>query len=170
MCLKPETREGGFMLREMFGMAEGILQDLHDDHQEVAQMIDEIIETEDAQQRTALFKAMMTKLAAHLQAEESVLYRKMEKSQDGEVRSFAFEGGNEHEIAEQQMQQMSRARNKASEQWTAQAKVLRELVSHHVEEEESTGFSCARKEFGREQLEKMADQFQRQKEKLMAEV
>jgi hemerythrin-like domain-containing protein len=63
---------------------------------------------------------------------------------------------------------MARTRNKASEQWTAQLTVLKELVNHHVKEEESTGFSCARNEFNREELEKMSGQFQRQKEKLMA--
>ena len=62
---------------------------------------------------------------------------------------------------------MARTRNKASEQWTAQLTVLKELVNHHVKEEESTGFSCARNEFDREELEKMSGQFQRQKEKLM---
>ena len=46
---------------------------------------------------------------------------------------------------------------------------MRELINHHVNEEESTGFSCARSEFDREQLEKMGQQFQRQKEKLMTE-
>ena len=64
---------------------------------------------------------------------------------------------------------MARARNKASEQWTAQLTVLKELVNHHVKEEESAGFSCARNEFDREELEKMSGQFQRQKQKLMAE-
>jgi hypothetical protein len=48
--------------------------------------------------------------------------------------------------------------------------VLRELVNHHVKEEESTGFRCARSEFDGEQLEKLAEQFRRQKEKLMAEM
>ena len=85
------------------------------------------------------------------------------------ARSFAFEGDNEHQIVEQQLQQMSRARNKASEQWTAQATVLRELVNHHVKEEESTGFSCANQEFDAEMLEKLGAQFRRQKEKLLAE-
>ena len=73
----------------------------------------------------------------------------MEKSEDEKTRSFAFEGDNEHLIVEQQLQQISRARNKASEQWTAQATVLRELVNHHVKEEEDTGFTCARREFDR---------------------
>jgi hemerythrin-like domain-containing protein len=116
-----------------------------------------------------MFKELMSMLLAHAHAEQNVLYKKMEKSDEEKTRSFAFEGTNEHQIVEQQLKQMSRARNKASEQWTAQLTVLKELVNHHVKEEESTGFSCARSEFDREQLEKFAEQFRRQKEKLMAE-
>jgi hemerythrin-like domain-containing protein len=43
------------------------------------------------------------------------------------------------------------------------------LVNHHVKEEESTGFSCARSEFDSEMLDKLGEQFRRQKEKLLAE-
>jgi hypothetical protein len=93
----------------------------------------------------------------------------MEKSDDEKVRKFALEGTNEHQIVEQQLQQMARVRNKASEQWTAQLTVLRELVSHHIKEEESTGFGCARAEFDRDELAKLGEQFRIQKEKLLAE-
>jgi len=158
------------MLKEMLGMAEGILQDLHNDHQEVSTLMDKILKTEDAKERGTLFTEMKTMLLAHSQAEQNVLYKKMEKSDDEKSRQFAYEGTNEHQIVEQQLQQLSKARNKASEQWTAQMTVLKELVKHHVNEEESTGFSCARKDFDGEELEKMGPQFQRQKEKLMAEV
>src|SRR5438067_7045984 len=157
------------MLKEWLGMAEGILQDLHNDHEEVGGLIEQLMDTEASAERTPLFKELMSMLLAHSHAEQNVLYKKMEKSEDEKARSFAFEGTNEHQIVENQLQQMSRARNKASEQWTAQLTVLRELVNHHVKEEESTGFRCARSEFDGDQLEKFADQFRRQKEKLMAE-
>ena len=158
------------MLREMLGMAEGILQDLHKDHQEVSGLIEQIMNAEESSERSTLFKEMMSMLLAHSHAEQQVLYKKMEKSDDEKARKFALEGTNEHQIVEQQLQLMAKARNKTTEQWTAQLTVLRELVNHHVKEEESTGFSCARSDFDKEQLEKMGQQFQRQKEKLMAEV
>jgi hemerythrin-like domain-containing protein len=164
-----DSKERNKMLKEWLGMAEGILQDLHQDHEQVSDMLEQLMKTESSAERTPLFKEMMTMLLAHAHAEQNVLYKKMEKSDDEKTRSFAFEGTNEHQIVEQQLQQMMRARNKASEQWTAQLNVLRELVSHHVKEEESTGFPCARSEFDREQLEKLGEQFRRQKEKLMAE-
>jgi hemerythrin-like domain-containing protein len=155
------------MLKEMLGMSGGILQDLREDHRETAAMIEQIMKTEDNAERNSLFKEMMSKLVAHLDAEQNVLYRRMERSEDEETRKFAFEGTNEHQIAEQQMQQMTRTRNKADEKWTAQLTVLKELVEHHVEEEESTGHKLARTEFDSETLEKMRGQFRRQKEKLL---
>ncbi len=124
---------------------------------------------EESGERTTLFKEMMNMLLAHSHAEQNVLYKEMEKSDEAKPRKFPLEGTNEHQIVEQQLQQMAKARNKASEQWTAQLTVLRELVNHHVREEESTGFSCARNEFDSEQLEKFGEQFRRQKEQLMAE-
>lgn len=157
------------MLNELLGRNQGILKDLHEDHEEVAKLIDQMIETEDASERTALFNEIRGKLVPHLDAEQMVLYRKLEKSEDEKTRKFAFEGTNEHQIAEQQLEQMARARNKASEQWTAQANVLKELVSHHVEEEESSGFSAARSEFDSATLEKLGEQFRREKEKRMAQ-
>ena len=156
------------MLKEWLGMAEGILQDLHQDHEEVSGLIEQCLKTEASAERNQIFKEIMSMLIAHSEAEQQVLYKKMQKSDDEKARSFVFEGMNEHQIVEQQLQQMARTRNKASEQWTAQLTVLKELVNHHVKEEESTGFSCARNEFEREELEKMSGQFQRQKEKLMA--
>ena len=151
-------------------MAEGILQDLHQDHEAVSKLIEQLLKTESAAERSPVFKELMSMLLAHSHAEQNVLYKKMEKSEDEKARSFAFEGTNEHQIVEQQLQKMLQARNKASEQWTAQLTVIRELVNHHVKEEESTGFRCARREFDGEQLEKFGDQFRRQKEKLMAEM
>ena len=150
-------------------MTDGILQDLHQDHEAVSDLIEQLLKTESGTERTPLFKELMSMLLAHAHAEQNVLYKKMEKSEDQKARSFAFEGTNEHQIVEQQLQQMSRARNKASEQWTAQLTVLKELVNHHVKEEESTGFSCAQSEFDSAMLEKMADQFRKQKEKLLQE-
>jgi hemerythrin-like domain-containing protein len=126
-------------------------------------MIEQLLKSESSAERTPLFKEMMDMLLGHSHAEQNVMYKKMEKSEDEKTRSFALEGTNEHQIVEQQLQQMARARNKASEQWTAHLTVLRELVNHHVKEEESTGFTCARREFDRDELAKLGEQFRRQR-------
>ncbi len=72
-------------------------------------------------------------------------------------------------MVETQLQKMS-AGDKMSEQWMAEVKVLDDLVDHHVDEEEGTGFSCARDDFSKDQLEAMGVQFRRRKEELMSRV
>ena len=156
------------MLKEMLGLNTGILSDLHKDHEEVAALLQQMVDSQQAGERAELIKEIAGKLLPHAHAEQNVLYKKMEKSDDETSREFGFEGTNEHQIVEQQVELLLRARDKASERWTAQAKVLKELVTHHVTEEESTGFSCARRDFDSATLEKLGEQFRRQKEKLMA--
>src|SRR5690242_10156322 len=158
------------MIREMLGIAEGILQDLHNDHSEVDSLMDRIMDSEDATERAALFDEMKTKLLAHAHAEEEVLYRPLEAGQSEASRSFAHEGTNEHQLVEQQLQKLSADRDNAGEQWTTELKVLRELVEHHVNEEESTGFSCSRDEFDKDELEVMGQRFQTRKAQLMTRV
>ena len=155
------------MLREMLGLAEGILQDLHNDHGEVDTLLSDIKDCGDPADRMRLFSEMKSKLLPHLQAEQEVLYRPLEASQSEASRSFALEGTNEHQILESQLQKLSADSNKAGEQWTAELKVLNELVEHHVNEEESTGFSCARDEFNKDELEAMGQRFQTRKAQLM---
>lgn len=62
---------------------------------------------------------------------------------------------------------MSADHDKMSEPWLAELTVLRELIEHHVQEEETTGFSRARDDFDKDQLENMAQQFQNRKAQLI---
>jgi hemerythrin superfamily protein len=156
------------MLKEALGIREGILADLHNDHEEVSSLFSRILKTEGNHERGQLFRELMDKLIAHAQAEQKVLYRRLQKSDNAKARKFAFEGEVEHEVVENQLQQLARMRNKDSEPWTARLTFLKEAVEKHVKEEESTGFSCADEEFDTKELEKLGQQFQREKEKLSA--
>jgi hemerythrin-like domain-containing protein len=158
------------MIREMLGIAEGILQDLHNDHSEVDSLMDRIMDSKDSGERAALFDEMKTKLLAHAHAEQEVLYCALEAGRSDAARSFAHEGANEHQIVEGKLHKLSADGDQAGEQWMAELKVLRELVEHHVDEEESTGFSCARDEFDKHELEAMAERFQTRKAQMMTRV
>jgi hemerythrin-like domain-containing protein len=154
------------MLKELLGIREGILEDLHQDHQEVSTLIERILAARSHERRAELFKELKAKLLAHAGAEEKVLYRRMTKSADAAVRRFALEGGVEHETVEGQLDRLSRSTAKDGEAWTARLTVLRELIDHHVREEESTGFADARKEFDGERLRELGEEFRREKERL----
>ncbi|MBV8119908.1 MAG: hemerythrin domain-containing protein [Alphaproteobacteria bacterium] len=150
----------------MLGIAEGILQDLHDDHSEVDELLEEIMDSDNGGERSRLFAQMKDKLLPHLKAEQEVLYRRLETGKSGESRKFGMEGTSEHALVEQQVEKLVDLGNPMSEEWTAEFKVLQDLIEDHVIEEESTGFSCARDEFDTEQLEAMSREFQTRKAQL----
>ena len=54
------------MIREMLGIAEGILQDLHNDHNEVATLLERLTDGDNSSERNRLFEEMKTKLLPHL--------------------------------------------------------------------------------------------------------
>jgi hemerythrin-like domain-containing protein len=151
------------MIREMLGIAEGILQDLHNDHGEVDTLLGKITDSENGVERARLFAEMKSKLVPHLEAEQEVLYRRLETGKSEESRKFGVEGTSEHSIVEQQVDKLSGLSNPMSNEWTAELKVLQDLIEHHVGEEESTGFCCARDEFTKEQLEAMSGEFETRK-------
>jgi len=155
------------MIREMLGIAEGILQDLHDDHNEVAELIQRITDSESGSERSALFQEMSTKLLAHAHAEQELLYTRMEASQSQDSRHFALEGKSEHAHVEAQVRKILGMGTPMGDAWMAELKVLEDLIDHHVDEEEGTGFGCARDDFTTEQLEAMGRQFQARKQELM---
>jgi len=154
------------MIREMLGIAEGILQDLHNDHGEVDTLLGRIMDSENAGERSRLFSEMTHKLLPHLQAEQEILYRRLEGGNEEESRKFGHEGTSEHRMVEEQVDKMTRMPDTMTDRWTAELKVLQDLIEHHVDEEESTGFSCARDEFDKEQLEAMSREFQTRKAQL----
>jgi hemerythrin superfamily protein len=140
-----------------------ILDALKADHDDVKTLLGQILETKETRVRIRLFSEFKTKMTAHSHSEEKVFYRRMEQTQDG--RPEALEGAVEHKVVERLMAYLSRKRNKGSEAWTAGVKVLKELVEHHVEEEEGEFFETARKEFDEKTLEKMGDEFAREKKR-----
>lgn len=158
------------MIREMLGIAEGILQDLHNDHNEVDTLLGRIMDSEDGRERARLFSEMTAKLLPHLEAEQEILYTRLETGKEDESRKFGHEGTSEHRMVEQQADKMIGMADTMSDKWTAELKVLQDLIEHHVDEEESTGFSCARDEFDKEQLEAMSREFQTRKAQIGTKV
>ena len=148
------------MIREMLGMAEGILQDLHNDHGEVDTLLNQISDCDNSSDRLRLFAELRNKLLPHLQAEQEVLYRRLQTGRSADARQFGYEGTSEHDAAERQVEKMANLGDPMGDRWEGEFKVLIDLIEHHVSEEESTGFSCARDEFDTEQLKAMRGEFQ----------
>jgi hemerythrin-like domain-containing protein len=156
------------MIREMLGLAEGILQDLHNDHGEVDTLLGQIQDSDNTAERGRLLTEMSDKLLPHLKAEQEVLYTRLASGKSEESRQFGMEGTSEHNHVERQLQKVTGISDRLSDSFNAELKVLQDLIEHHVGEEESTGFSCARDEFDKSELEAMSGEFQARKAHLTA--
>ena len=140
-----------------------ILDALEADHDQAKSLLKRILEAKGAKERGAMFAEFKKMMTAHSRAEEKVLYKRLEQTEAG--KDEALEGAVEHQVADRLMAELARARSKNSDPWTARCKVLKELIEHHVEEEEDEFFKTARDEFDPSTLSKMAEEFAREKRK-----
>jgi hemerythrin superfamily protein len=145
-----------------------ILETLQTDHRQVKELLKTILSTDDAKKRGDLFKQFRTELTSHSRAEEKVLYRRMEKSEEG--KDDALEGAVEHQVVDRLIEDLSRSRSVGSDKWTARCTVLQELLRHHIDEEEGEFFKIARKFFDRDTLDKMGTAFTAEKTKLASAI
>jgi hemerythrin-like domain-containing protein len=83
-----------------------------------------------------VFEEFAPLLIAHAKPEEQTLYVAMKEEDD--MRVDGCEGDTEHAIADQLVGEIKA--EKDADVWTAKAKVLAELVEHHIEEEEEEMF------------------------------
>jgi hypothetical protein len=126
-----------------------ILTKLKKEHREVQLLLDQLVDTGSAAARKALLKKIKMALVPHYRGAK----------QDGE------EGYLEHGLADRMLATLGKA-SAASIEFAAAAKVLRELLNHHIREEESNIWSDVKDNFSDEQREQMNRDFEAAKKKV----
>lgn len=111
----------------------------------------------------ALVESLANDLAAHMAIEHEFLYPAAAEV-DGEMVSEAFE---EHAIAEIALKRLM-AVEPGSEIFHARVTVLKELIEHHVEEEENELFPKLEKKLGKARLEELGTEMKARFEQLQA--
>ena len=132
---------------------------LQTDHRNVAALFDQL-ERASGKAKLSVFNQIKTELELHTHIEETIFYPALEKPE--ETHDLTLEAYEEHAVVKKLLQQLSRART-ADEEWEAQAKVLRENVEHHVEEEENELFEKAESVLSEKQLEDLGTRMQAEK-------
>ena len=143
--------------------AEDVRALLSKDHEEAKALAKQMQEAESMPRRMALLSKLKPALTAHSRAEEKVVYDALlgVRTAD-ESHELADEGYVEHSLVDELLATLASARM-SGDRWKAHAKVLYELLDHHVEEEESDIFALLGDHFSRDQLEAMGAQFKRAK-------
>lgn len=129
------------------------------DHKPIKELI-LILKDPDAsfEKKLPAFAEFEISLSAHAKAEEESLYIYL-KGED-ETHIEGLEGDTEHVIAAQLMREINESK-RDEDIWMAKAKVLAELVDHHVKEEEKEVLKSVRKDFSTEVRSKIGEVYSR---------
>ncbi|MEQ1877713.1 MAG: hemerythrin domain-containing protein, partial [Bdellovibrionia bacterium] len=90
----------------------------------------------------------------------AVLYPRIQEIK--KLREVAFEAYEEHSIAKYLVSELENG-DPGTEQWNAKCKTLKDIIDHHVEEEEDELFPQMKKLIARSELLKLGDFFDQYK-------
>jgi len=123
-----------------------ILETLKHDHKKVLDILDKLESTTDRALKTRKkeFEQLKMEILPHMYAEENFFYPYLlDRLSDKDQRESIFEGIEEHYAARSVLNDTQDV-SFSDEHWHPDIKVLKELISHHIEEEESEIFDIAK--------------------------
>ena len=112
--------------------------------------IEENLEGEKFDEVPELFEVLKTKLTGHARGEEMRVYPAMREMSD-EIKDMIGEANEEHALVHDKLAELS-SLGAEDEEFKAKFTVLKDLVQHHVEEEEGELFPEVRKAAEDDQL------------------
>ena len=136
-----------------------LLKTLKEEHDQVKALLEELQDASSAGQRRTLVNKIKHALVPHTKAEEKVLYTAIVGLKDREAQIDGHEGNLEHDLASTTLQKLGGIANASSSEHKAAAKVLQELVTHHIQEEEHNVWGDARKHFTKADRVKMNQRY-----------
>lgn len=127
---------------------------LKEDHQKVKSLFSEIEKGGSSE----IFSKIEEELKVHMDAEEKFLYPSLEKH-DKEMREKTLEAFEEHHVAKQSIKEIAKV-SQSDERWKAKVSVLKEMIDHHVEEEEKQLFPMAKKALDKNTIQDITTKIQ----------
>ena len=143
---------------------------LTEDHKKVRKLLDELSQTTTraSKTRTELLEKIAVELKVHTQIEEEIFYPAFKQAcNDADNDKLYFEALEEHRAAGDLVLPDLLGTDIGSEKFSGRAKVLKELVDHHADEEEKEMFPRAKKIFSDEDLKKLGEQLAERKQELL---
>jgi hemerythrin-like domain-containing protein len=141
-----------------------VLNIIKKEHREAAALLDEAVSLEPGDARmSSLARAIEAALSTHLTIEEKLFYARLRtRAEEEDEKVDVFEAYTEHEVA-RHLIDLLKSRRKRDARFKAELQVLSESVKHHVEEEESTVFSLAKKLIDSDELEALGKKWEKAK-------
>jgi hemerythrin superfamily protein len=130
---------------------------LEKQHREVEQLFATALGTEDARIRRETMQEIIRQLTVHTTIEEAIFYPAVRALDTEKSNDMVLEAYEEHHVVKTILKELPRLDPKA-ENFEAKITVLKELVAHHVEEEEKEMFPMAERRLGTERSRELAEE------------
>jgi len=141
-----------------------IFQILKKEHEQVKNLMNQAQSKKEG--RTGdLMNQIHKELMIHMQGEEKLFYPTLEE--DDSSREKALEAYEEHHVAKGVLKELQKM-PQSDERWMAKLAVLKEIVEHHVQEEEKELFKMARGVFDKEEVKEIGKKYLEEKERMMS--
>jgi len=146
-------------------MHEQLFEQLKKDHQEVMDLLDQIEESSERnfKKREDLFNQMKEELLPHIKAEEKAFYVVL--LQNKQAKKDTMEGMEEHHVAELVLAELTKM-SPEEEYWPPKLSVFKEILHHHIQEEEGKIFQTAQEVISEDKIATIIEKFQEEKEKM----
>lgn len=142
-----------------------ILETLHAEHDEVRELLEKLVNSDAAREQKQLVAKIKQALVPHARAEEKVVYDAIIGLRGKEAKIKGNEGYIEHSLSDATLKKLDKLTANTPE-FKAAAKVLKELLEHHIREEEKDIWAQVKENFSDEQREQMNRDFLAAKKKV----
>jgi hemerythrin superfamily protein len=142
-----------------------ILTTLQAEHDEVQELLEKLTKSENGREQKSPLAKVKAALVPHTRAEEKIVYDAVLALKGKDARMEGHEGYIEHNLADATLKKLEKLSANTPE-FKAAAKVLKELVDHHVKEEERNIWARVRENFSAKERETMNRAFLAAKKKV----
>lgn len=144
---------------------------LTNDHKLVKKLLEELSATTEraVKKRAELLQRIEQEVRIHTQLEEEILYPAIKQAGGKEEAKMYYEAKEEHRTVDSLVMPDLLETDTGTVEFAGRVKVMKELLEHHIEEEESELFPTARKLLGKDALEEMGQAMEAQKKLLKGE-
>ena len=142
-----------------------ILDTLQEEHDEVQELLKKLVGSDNAREQKSLVSQVKKALVPHTKAEEKIVYDAVLALKGKDAKIDGNEGYIEHGLADATLKKLDKLTANTPE-FKAAAKVLKELIDHHVQEEERNIWAQVKENFSSEQRERMNRDFLAAKKKV----
>jgi hemerythrin superfamily protein len=129
---------------------------LEQQHRQVEQSFATALGTENPKTRRTAMEEIIQQLTLHTQLEETIFYPAVQGLDTEKAKDMVLEAYEEHHVVKTILKELPKL-DPSADNFEAKMTVLKEMVEHHVEEEEKEMFPMAERKLGPERSRELAE-------------